>query len=109
MFVQLYFSAAYEVTLGTLTKESWDWIKINFDGFCCNQLLSGLGSVGFFSSRQLLICIMNLKHMSKYSKNSTVFFDVCSSGDCSTQKLRGGLSPKVRVRNTLHLEGKMMD
>lgn len=68
MFVQSHFFPAYKVTLGTLTKEVWDWIKINLGGFCCNHLLSGLGSAGFFSSSQLLVYIINLKHVNKYSK-----------------------------------------
>lgn len=61
MFVQSYFSPAYKVTLGTLTEEVWDWIKINLDGVCCNQLLSGLDSVGFF----FLLSASSLHHESE--------------------------------------------
>lgn len=72
----------------------WDRIKINLDGFCCNELLRSLCSLVlfylfyFFSSCQFPVCSMNLKHMSKYSKTSTVVFDACISGVYSAFRLR---------------------
>lgn len=53
---------------------------------------------------------MNLKHMSKYLKTSTVVFDVDNSGvfSFSTQRLGGGLLPKVNVGNTRWNNGLML-
>lgn len=53
---------------------------------------------------------MNLKHMSKYLKTSTVVFDVDNSGvfSFSTQCLGGGLLPKVNVGNTQWNNGLML-